>query len=256
MTHGSQNGPSADRIDVRKGYYTFLGAITMLMPALMVAGAAFAPTARGPIIASLFLLPPILFVVARTIERLRGNYSMSIATAPVPLSLVMGILAAFLLPYAFLEIGTPYLWWIWACLACALVAGIIIGLARHDKEELRRVLARRFSYRDGKLIENMRVKGSLGMRASTGSTSLDLFAKVAWGIYAVIITVGMFLGGGAAFVLGSVLDGLVPRPAELDIRVIVIEIVALLAMGPLGVWLPVFWRMWRGIMALERRTDA
>lgn len=228
----------------------------LLMPALLAAGAAFAPTRRGPIIAGLFLLPPAIFAILRSVEGLRGNYSWAMAVAPLPFSAIFGILAAFLLPYAFLDIGTPYLWWIWACLTLALTAGIIIGLARHDNEGLRDVIVRRFTYSEGRLVENRGVRGSLCMRPSTGSTSLDLFVKISWFVYAIVIIVGMLLGGGSAFILTTVLDGIIPRPVALDIRVIIMEIVALLAIGPLGMWLPVFWRMWRGIATLERRARA
>lgn len=251
-----KNRPTTNQVDIFTRRYTFLSSIMLLMPALLVAGAAFAPTRRGPIIAGLFLLPSVIFATLRSLERLRGNYSWTVAIAPLPFCAILGVLAAFLLPYAFLDIDTPYLWWIWACLILALAAGIIIGLARHDSKGMRDVLERRFTRSGGRLVANHRVQASLCMRASTGSASLDLFVKVAWVIYAVIVTVGMFWGGGAAFVLTAVLDGIVPRPIELDIRIIIIEIVALLAIGPLGIWLPAFWRMWRGIAALEHRSGA
>lgn len=256
MVRDLKNRPAANQIDIFTPHYTFLSSIALLIPALLVAGAAFAPTRRGPIIAGLFLLPPVIFAVIRSLERFRGNYSWTVAIAPLPFCMIFGILAAFLLPYAFLDIDTPYLWWIWACLTLALVAGIIIGLLRHDSEGMRGVLERRFTHSGGRLVADHRVRGSLCMRASTGSAPLDLFVKIAWGLYAIIIIVSMFLGGGAAFVLTSVLDGTIPRPAELDIRVIIMEIVALLAIGPLGIWLPAFWRMWRGIAALEHRSGA
>lgn len=251
-----KNRPAANQISIFTPHYTFLSSIVLLIPALLVAGAAFAPTRRGPIIAGLFLLPPVIFAAIRSLEKFRGNYSWTVAIAPLPFCAILGVLAAFLLPYAFLGIDTPYLWWIWACLASALTAGIIIGLSRHDSEGMRNVLERRFTRSGGRLVANHRVQGSLCMRESTGSASLDLFVKVAWVIYAVIVTVGMLLGGGTAFVFTSILDDIFPRPAELDIRVIIIEVVALLAIGPLGIWLPAFWRMWRGIAALEHRSGA
>lgn len=242
-------------LDLRTSYFTFVATILFMAPLLLVAGAAFAPTTRGPIIAGAFLLPPALFIVVRFIEQSRGGYRMSTVLALLPITGLLIILAGFLLPYAFLDLETPYLWGIWASLACPFVLGLLIGLARHDKEALRHGLARRFSYRDGNLIENRNTTITFGMRSSTGSASIDLFVKIVWAVYSVLIVIGMFLGGGAAFVLSGVLDGIVARPAELDIRVIVMEIVAFLAIGPLGVYLPVFWRMWRGVAALEREAS-
>ena len=252
MPSKSETRPSTAPLDVRTPYFTFLGVVSLLIPALLVAGAAFAPSARGPVIAGAFLLPSVLFAAIRVRQRRRGGYKLSTALALIPAFAILVILAGFLLPYAFLQLNNPYLWWIWASLSCPLVLGLLIGFARHDKEVLRRGLARRFVYRDGRLVEDRGVKATLGMRASTGSRSIDLFVRVAWAFYSVIIVLGVYLGGGAAFVLGGALGGLVSRPAELDIRIIIIEIVIFLASGPLGVWLPAFWRMWRITAVIER----
>lgn len=255
MTGKRESIKPLEPLDMRTSYFTFGATITLLTPALFAAGAAFAPTTRGPIIASAFLLPPVLFIVVRFIEQLHGGYQLSTVYALFPIIAFLYILAGFVLPYAFLDLNTPYLWAIWASLACPLVLGLLIGLARHDKEALHRSLMKRFAFRDGNLIENRNTTITFGMRSSTGSASIDFFVKIVWAVYSVLIVIGMFLGGGAAFVLSGVLEGIVARPAELDIRVMVIEIVAFLAIGPLGVYLPVFWRLWRGVAALEREAS-
>ena len=234
--------------------YTFAGCLTFLGPALMIAGAAFAPTARGPWIASAFLLPSILFVIIRRIEKKSSGYRVSTAQAVLPLTGMLAIAAAFLLPFAFIGLNTPFLWWLWGALGATLSAGFLVGLARHDPDQQKRSIARRYRPREGRLEVDMKKDEVMGMRDSTGSPAIDMLMKGLWWFYSGVIVIGMILGGGAAYILIDILDGVLRMPPEMDIRVMIIEGVALIGLGPLGMIMPALWRGWREVARLEKLT--
>lgn len=232
--------------------FTFIGCMILLVPALLAAGAAFAPTARGPWIASAFLLPPILFAVVRGMERRSSGYRIATALAVLPMAGILGIVAAILLPFAFVGLDTAFLWWLWIALGAALSAGIFVGLARHDPDEQKRLISRRYRPENGHLTIDAGKTGIMAMRARTGSPAIDILLKVLWWFYSGLIIVGMFLGGGAGFVLSDVLGGLLVPPPGVDMRVLIIEGVALIAIGPLGMIMPSLWRGWREVARLEK----
>lgn len=165
---------------------------------------------------------------------------------------ILGIVAAFLLPFAFVGLDAPFLWWLWIALGAALSAGILVGLARHDPDDQKRLISRRYRPENGHLTIDPDKTGVMAMRASTGSPAIDILLKVLWWFYSGLIIVGMFLGGGAGFVLSDVLGGLLVPPPGVDMRVLIIEGVALIAIGPLGMIMPSLWRGWREVARLEK----
>lgn len=232
--------------------YTFVGCVVLLIPALITAGAAFAPTARGPWIAAAFLLPPLVFAVVRGTQWRGTGYRIATALSVLPIAGLLGIAAAFLLPYAFLDIDNPYLWLLWGSLACAGIAGFLLGLARHDPEKQRRSIARRYVPSEGRLVIDPSKSQSSGMRDSTGSPALDILVKIVWYFFVFLILAGLFLGGGAGYILVDVLEKLWIPPQELDLRIMIVEGVALIAIGPLAMIMPSLWLGWRELDRLEK----
>lgn len=244
--------PPGGPIHPRDDAFTFAGCVAFLAPTLMIAGAAFAPTARGIWIFCVFLLPAILWVIIRRIEKKTSGYRISTVMAVLPLTGILAIVGAFLLPYAFIGLDSPFLWGLWAALATVLVAGFLVGLARHDPERQKRSIARRYRPRNGRLEIDMKKDDVMGMRDSTGSPAIDMLMKSLWWFYSGVIVIGMILGGGAAYILIDVLDGVLRMPPEMDIRVMIIELVALIGLGPLGMIMPALLVRWREIARLEK----
>lgn len=249
MVEDSQT-KSAQLLPTDQGF-TLVGCIILLVPALIAFGGAFAPTTRGPWLAFAFLMPAIIFSIIRGAERRSSGYRITTAHAVLPVAGILGILAAFVLPFSFVGIGEPFLWWIWIALAAALSAGILVGLARHDHSKQKRLISRRYRQQGGRLVIDPNKEGIMAMKASTGSSAIDMLVKCLWVLFMGLITVGMFLGGATGFVLIHLFGDLFVPPPGLDIRVLVIEAIALIAIGPLGMVMPSLWRGWREIARLE-----
>lgn len=232
--------------------FTLIGFINYLMTPIMVAGAAFAPTARGIWIFCAFLLPPIIYVTIRMIEKRTSGYRYSTVLATFPFNGFLAIIASFLLPYAFIGLDTPFLWGLWASLAAVLLAGLLIGLARHDPEMQKRSIARRYTPRNGRLEMDIRKDEKMGMRDSTGLPIVDTLLKVVWWLYCALILVAMVVGGAAGYILIDLLDGRFALPPDMDMRVMIIMGVAMLGLGPLAMFMPALLLRWKEVARLEK----
>lgn len=249
MVGGPQTSGAA-LLPTDKGF-TLIGSIVLLVPALISACAVFAPTTRGPWIAAVFLLPSLLFIAIRGVERRGSGYRIATAAAVLPLAGILGLLAAALLAFAFLGLGSFFLWLIWGALSVTFFLGVFVGNARHDVEEQKRLIRKRYEPKNSRLVINASQPLSSGMRDSTGFPIIDMALKVIWWLYAGLIAIGVLLAGSTAYVLIDILDGIFALSSNLDIRVLIIEGIALIAAGPVGVVMPSLWRGWREIYRLE-----
>ncbi len=226
----------------------------MVLPALIAGLNAFSPQSQGLWIAGAFVLLAVLAPLATWPLRRHGSYRPSYATGSLLLLNVFSIAAFLALPLAWLSHNDRLFWSLFLAMVLAVLLVGLAGVLRYNSVAHAQNLKSRYQTVAGQMIIRSRPTPHWGMKRETKSVT-DIFLKIAFGFYALVIGLGVLMGGGSGIIILRIMQYILPIGGEIDQHATVMAGVAFVALPVMGFFLAPLWGGWRSLRKIEGQAQ-
>ncbi|WP_142084874.1 hypothetical protein [Roseinatronobacter monicus] len=162
----------------------------------------------------------------------------------------MSVPAAYLAPWTAPGLAVQ------AVLLLGLMLGILAG--RHqilDADVMERGLRRRFRAGLGTMTIDERQSTAGMYRPARPGDRIDAMIRIVFWVYGAVVIVGAPLGGGAGYIILTLLARWVDPGTGPDLHATAMTTLGAVAIPAIGYFMPPIWRMWRLLQRIEAEAE-